>query len=188
MSSEEAQARAAGEALAAELSGALSQLQALRSSQQHNDGRLERQRHERDQIRAELLSLEALQKAALGEKHPQAASWIAGIRSIVEAPRLAQLLEVEQGWERAVETVLGDYLEAVRVDSLEELESSLRTLAGGSVGFFETAATSGAAPQSKNPHRVAHFPRGFVLGRFPYAGPRPDPRPAMAGIRKPSPT
>src|SRR3984957_3068033 len=145
LSVEEAQARAVGEALAGELSGALSQLQALRSSQQLNDGRLERQRHERDQIRAELLSLEALQKAALGEKHPQAANWITGIQSIVEAPRLAQLLEVEAGWERAVETVLGDYLEAVRVDSLEELESSLRTLGGGSVGFFESAAATGVA-------------------------------------------
>jgi len=145
LSDEEAQARAVGEALAGELSGVLSQLQALRSAQQLNDGRLERQRHERDQIRAELLSLEALQKAALGEKHPQAANWIAGIRSIAEAPRLAQLLEVEAGWERAVETVLGDYLEAVRVDSLEQLESSLRTLTDGSVGFFESAAASSTA-------------------------------------------
>lgn len=109
LSAEEAQARAVGEALATELSGALSQLQALRSAQQLTDGRLERQRHERDQIRAELLSLEALQQAALGEKHPQAANWIAGIRSIAEAPRLAQLLEVDRAgsvpWKRCSGTI-----------------------------------------------------------------------------------
>jgi hypothetical protein len=29
--------------------------------------------------------------------------------------------------------------------------------------------------------------RGFVLGRFPYAGPGPNERPAMAGVREPSP-
>jgi chromosome segregation protein len=143
---QEARARTVGESLAGELSGALSQLQALRSSQQQADERLERLRHERDQIRAELMSLEALQKAALGEKHPQAANWLAGLEGLAGAPRLAQLVEVAEGWERAVETVLGDYLEAVRVDSLQPLEHSLRTLAGGSVGFFETTASGAAAP------------------------------------------
>jgi hypothetical protein len=39
-----------------------------------------------------------------------------------------------------------------------------------------------------NPHNVAPVPRGFVLGRFPYAGPMPLARSAMAGIRKPSPS
>ena len=42
--------------------------------------------------------------------------------------------------------------------------------------------------KSSNPHNLAPAPRGFVLGRFPYAGPSPHGRPAMAGIRKPSPT
>ena len=41
--------------------------------------------------------------------------------------------------------------------------------------------------KSSNPHNLAPAPRGFVLGRFPYAGASPHGRPAMAGIRKPSP-
>ncbi len=56
------------------------------------------------------------------------------------------MLEVGAGWERAVETVLGDYLEAVRVDSLDALESSLGALAGGSVGFFEARRRRRAPP------------------------------------------
>ncbi|MGA8707387.1 MAG: chromosome segregation protein SMC, partial [Steroidobacteraceae bacterium] len=147
-SEQEAQARAVADALDGELKQALAQVQSLRSAQQLADGRLERLRQERDQIRGELLSLEALQKAALGEKDPQAAGWLAGVPGAAEAPRLAQMLEVGAGWERAVETVLGDYLEAVRVDSLDSLESSLGALAGGSVGFFEGAGAAAAAGQS----------------------------------------
>jgi hypothetical protein len=41
-----------------------------------------------------------------------------------------------------------------------------------------------AAAESSNPHNVALVARGFVHGRFPYAGPCPDAPPAMAGIRK----
>jgi hypothetical protein len=48
-------------------------------------------------------------------------------------------------------------------------------------------ATAAATPESSYPHNVALVPRGFVLGRFPYAGQRQDPRTVMAGIRKPSP-
>ena len=145
LSEREAQSRAAAESLAGELNQALAQVQALRSSEQLADGRLQRLRHERDQIRAELMSLDALQKAALREKNPLAAGWLSGLPGVADAPRLAQLLEVDEGWERAVETVLGDYLEAVRVEALEPLESSLATLAGGSVGFFERASASGVA-------------------------------------------
>jgi chromosome segregation protein len=144
---QEAQSRAVAESLSGELNQALAQVQALRSSEQLADGRLERLRHERDQIRAELMSLDALQKAALREKNPQAASWLSALPGIADAPRLAQLLEVEEGWERAVETVLGDYLEAVRVEALEPLESSLAGLGAGSVGFFE-AAGAGSSPHA----------------------------------------
>jgi chromosome segregation protein len=145
---QEAQARAVAEALTGELSQAVSQLQTLRSSQQLADGRLERLRQERDQFRAELLSLDALQKAALGEKDPLAARWLSTLKGLTEAPRMAQLLEVKAGWERAVETVLGDYLEAVRVESLESLEESLASLTGGSVGFFVAAGVAGSAPET----------------------------------------
>ena len=48
----------------------------------------------------------------------KAAEWLAGA-GLTNRPRVAQTLEVEAGWERAVETALGDYLEAVCVDGLD---------------------------------------------------------------------
>ena len=135
----EAAARAVADTLARELEGAVAEVQKLRATQQSTDGRLEALRQEREQARAELMSLEALQKAALREKNPRAGAWLSALADTGSQPRLAETLDVEAGWERAVETVLGDYLEAVGVAALEQLESSLPGLEGGSVTFFEHA-------------------------------------------------
>lgn len=154
LSGQESQARSVADALGQELQQALLQVQSLRTSQQQADTRLQQLRQERDQVRAELLSLEALQKAALGEKDAQAARWLSGLAGIQAAPRLAQLLDVDAGWERAVETVLGDYLEAVRVDSLDALADSLPSLGGGTIGFFEAGAPARATAETALAARV----------------------------------
>ena len=53
------------------------------------------------------------------------------------------------GWELAVETALGDYLEAVCVDSLDELVAPLERLARGRVALFESAAAhAGSQPRA----------------------------------------
>jgi chromosome segregation protein len=161
LSEREAAARVAADALGRELEAALNQVQQLRSTQQGADGRLERLRRERDQARSELMSLEALQKAALREKNPRAGAWLAGISSGTHRPRLAETLDVQTGWERAVETVLGDYLEAVGVEALEQLEPTLSSLDAGSLTFFEhlrtdaPAAAGTLAEQVRGPNAVS---------------------------------
>ncbi|HEX4023594.1 MAG TPA: chromosome segregation protein SMC [Steroidobacteraceae bacterium] len=142
----EAQGRSLADTLAQQLSDALSQVQQLRAAQQGADGRLERLRHEREQARSELISLEALQKAALREKNPRTGAWLAALPAAANRPRLAEMLEVEAGWERAVETVLGDYLEAIGIDGLEQLEQALPQLPTGQLTFFEAAAGPPAGP------------------------------------------
>ena len=135
----ETEARALAESLGAELSGALEQVQQLRVEQQQSDARLERLRQEREHARSELMSLEALQQAALREKNARAQGWLAALPGAQARPRLAETLEVDAGWERAVETVLGDYLEAVEVETLDALAAPLDGLDGGSLSFFEPA-------------------------------------------------
>src|SRR5207253_1421987 len=85
----------------------------------------------------ELTSLEALQAAALSDHAGQAAEWLRGA-GLAARPRLAADLEVEPGWERAVETALGDYLEAVCVERLEELSGALGGLAAGRLTLVES--------------------------------------------------
>ncbi|HSD52596.1 MAG TPA: chromosome segregation protein SMC [Burkholderiales bacterium] len=86
-----------------------------------------------------IVSLEALQRAALGESGGRVVEWLAA-SGFVGRPRLAQQLNVDAGWERAVETVLGAYLEAVCVDSIDDVAAALGSLDKGSVGFFASAS------------------------------------------------
>jgi chromosome segregation protein len=104
------------------------QLDQLRESLQNDRGRL--------------ASLEALQEAALGKPSPQVSEWL-DAHALSERERLAQELIVEPGWERAAETVLGAYLQAISVDSIDALANSLPELAGGGLTLIESSAARG---------------------------------------------
>ncbi len=150
---EEARARAVGEALARTLSHAQERFQALRAEQLAAEGRLEQARGEREAARAEVTSLEALQAAALSDHAGQTNEWLreAGLSA---RPRLATLLEVQDGWERAVETVLGDYLEAVCVEGLDAVSGSLARLSTGRVTLVESGPGVANVPESTLAARV----------------------------------
>ncbi|HYB31854.1 MAG TPA: chromosome segregation protein SMC [Steroidobacteraceae bacterium] len=144
---EESQARAAGTQLAEALAAAQGQVQALRAAQLAAEGQLEQARGVREAARAELTSLEALQAAALSGQAGQATEWLES-SGLGGRPRLAAALEVEPDWERAVETALGDYLEAVCVAQLDEVSAALGSLTAGRVTLLESDGSvhAGAAP------------------------------------------
>jgi chromosome segregation protein len=89
-----------------------------------------------------LEALEALQQAA----HSNASSiaWLES-RGLQSAPRLVAQLAVEAGWEAAVETVLGFWLDSVLVDDPAALAASLAELAGQDKGVDLTLLGGGAA-------------------------------------------
>ena len=109
------------------------------------DGELVRQLDENrsalQALRGTLASLEALQQAALGRGGGKVTEWLEG-QGLADRPRLAERLSVRPGWETAVETVLGDYLEAVCVDGLDDVAQALQGLTHGDASFFDI----GAAP------------------------------------------
>jgi len=79
-------------------------------------------------------SLEALQQAALASDKGNDDGWIEG-HGLDGFPRLAQSIQAESGWEKAVELVLGTRLEAICIDDaawidrcLDELPQSRFTL------------------------------------------------------------
>lgn len=81
------------------------------------------------QIKSEQISLQALQQAALGQKDESSMQWLAQ-HQLSDFPRLAQALKVEPGYELAVETVLGDYLQAVCVPDLDPVAHLVGSLKG----------------------------------------------------------
>ncbi len=87
------------------------------------------------QINSEFISLQALQQAALGQKDESAMQWLAQ-HDLSQFPRLAQSIKVDSGYERAVETVLGDYLQAVCVPDLDPVANLVNSLQGN-VQFLE---------------------------------------------------
>mgnify|MGYP005811815923 CR=1 FL=1 len=140
-------AHEADENLQQELTDCLGMLQELRSRQHETERDLERARAEREKARAEKVSLDALQKAALGETDREAGKWLAAV-GLEARPRVTAQLEVDAGWERGVEAVLGDALEAVQVDSLDEAAARLGELAGGHVMLVEGAGAESGAGSS----------------------------------------
>ncbi len=65
--------------------------------------------------KARLTSLETLQESALGRSGDARQAWLEH-RGWAQAPRLGELLSVDEGWQRAVEVVLGDALQGVCLD------------------------------------------------------------------------
>jgi len=93
-----------------------------------------------------LASLEALQEVALGKTMPGVNVWLE-THDLIGKPRLGQSLTVKPGWERAVETVLGSYLQAVCVDELDKVAGSLAKLPQGGLMLIE----QGDSVRTKDP-------------------------------------
>ena len=106
---------------------------------------------------ARLASLEALQHAALGQDQKQVARWLAE-RGLADAPRLGELIEVEPGFERAVEAVLGDLLEAVVIAAPHALAPD--QLPGGILALVGSAALNEAERLALSSDSLASKVRG----------------------------
>ena len=141
---QESQARTASDELSKTLGTALERVQSLRSEQLIVEKALETARAERERTRGELTSLEALQRAALTHDAGRASEWLEGA-GLGNRPRVTEALEVDSGWERAVETALGDYLEAVCVERIDSAAETLAGLAKGRVTLIESAPGAGEA-------------------------------------------
>jgi chromosome segregation protein len=136
LADKESQARLKSESLADTLAHALDVVQTLRAEQIAVEARLQSARTDRERNQKDLVSLEALQKAALSHEAGRATEWLAG-RGLAGNTRVGQTLDVESGWERAVETALGDYLEAVCVDRLDDVAGALDGFNSGRVALVE---------------------------------------------------
>jgi len=131
------------EALEARVSEVAATLEQLRTRQRELVSATDSSRRELQQAQGRVVSLEALQKAALGQAQGKVSDWLAA-NALNNQPRLAQRLSVSGGWDRAVETVLGDYLQAVCVDKLDDVAAVLGTLSAGSVTFLSQTSSNAA--------------------------------------------
>ncbi|MGH1373456.1 MAG: chromosome segregation protein SMC [Cellvibrionaceae bacterium] len=90
-------------------------------------------------MRGRHASLEALQQAAMGEKSEAVSEWLKE-QSLTANPRLAEGVEVSDGWDKAVETVLGNTLQAVCVDGIDAVSDVVGELTQGELVLIDSAA------------------------------------------------
>jgi chromosome segregation protein len=83
-------------------------------------------------------SLEALQHAALGQEESAASSWLARL-GLDRSRRLGESLQVEAGWETAVETALSGFLDSVLVDGSHALAAEFSALDNADVALLDAA-------------------------------------------------
>ncbi|MBK1723401.1 chromosome segregation protein SMC [Thiocystis violacea] len=92
------------------------------------------------EAKGRLASLTALQDAAMADTDAERARWLAE-HGLADAPRLVDHLEVDPGWERAVETLLGDALRAVGAEGLDAYRDTPGALIPGLV-LLDTQASA----------------------------------------------
>jgi chromosome segregation protein len=112
---EAGEARVVVEEQLASVTAALGQQQ---QEQREVQVQLDQARSRRQSLQGRLVSLETLQQSGLDKANKARGQWLKD-NGLDQNQRLAEQLKVESGWETAVETVLGDDLDAVCLDSLQ---------------------------------------------------------------------
>src|SRR5450631_3373737 len=135
--------RDAGQKAATELQELLAELSVARERERGQTQALNALRAKWQQALGSQVSTEALQQAALGKVSGKVTQWLQA-QSLDLKPRVAQQLRVDRGWERAVETVLGAYLEAVCVDGLDGVADLLGSFDGGHLAVVTVGEDSGS--------------------------------------------
>lgn len=150
LSSEEMRISEHGENLAAKLENTNNTILEMRATIEDSTTQLGELRNRSTEVRGNLTSLQVLQQAALGKKDEKTTQWLERQGYMAE-PRLAELIQVENGWELAVEAVLGSTLEAVCVAGIETLSAALDNLEQGRLTFLNKAAYPQSNGESINP-------------------------------------
>ncbi len=124
----------------AEMKQLVERIEAQREENQLIASRLDEQRSNLQGIRGRFASLEALQQAALGQQDDAEMEWLER-HKLKANERLGEQIKVEDKWAIAVETVLGDYLQAVSVDGLDTVSKMLADFDKGSLNFVSSSST-----------------------------------------------
>ncbi|TQV76912.1 chromosome segregation protein SMC [Aliikangiella marina] len=121
----------------------MEQISEMREVRRTRQSEIDKTRSELQKVQSRHISLSALQKAALGSDNKHVENWLEQ-NNINNNKRLAQEIKVDSGWEKAVEIVLGDYLDAVSLDRLDDMLDGLDQLESGSIAIIDASiANSG---------------------------------------------
>ncbi len=133
-----------------QLDSSAEKLDQQRSDNHHLTNELDALRSQLQTMRGRHASLEALQQAALGEKSKAVGQWLER-QSLHQQPRAAESIRVQEGWDKALETVLGNQLQAVCVDGFDSLAGLLGELKQGELILLDSRARASVSSTNKAP-------------------------------------
>lgn len=142
---------------------AAEQVQTLRSRERDLATELDEWRGKHQLARGRQASLEALQQAALGRGNNLANQWLeqAGLSG---TSRLADRIKVTAGWEKAVETVLAQDLQAVCLaDAFDQHAARLPDFEKGSLTLLDSRNNASAPAPSSLLEVVSDAPEAAAL-------------------------
>jgi chromosome segregation protein len=150
----------------AQLDAAMAVIGSLRDDTAQYVQQLDESRLQLQALVGRQASLQALQQAALGNTNDSVNTWLAA-QQLDNRPRLAQQLRVNNGWEVAVETVLGSYLQAVCVDSIDALAQQATAIDKGTLLLVDG---NGTAPNVSQANWLAQQVEGAASAKTLLAG------------------
>jgi chromosome segregation protein len=128
--------------------GLNSRIEQIRQKLRGINEQLSQERNRLQTLLGRQASLEALQQQALGSKDKDRQKFLESAQ-LTGRPRLVDGLKVQSGWEQAVETVLGEHLQAICVEDVAALADALKGFTAGQLTLrdsqFKGAAAQGNA-------------------------------------------
>ncbi len=152
-------------ALDSDVDRCLAELLAAREDIPIREAGLDEARQHLQSLRLEFANLHAVQQAALGRADDTLRDWLAA-QGLDAAARVGETLSVAPGWEHAVEMVLGEFLQGLRVDDADRYVNALPALCGGHLALLEAridAAPGGDLPSLVSLIRSSDMKLGSVL-------------------------
>ncbi len=127
---------------------------------------LDEAREKLQTLKGRRTSLEALQKAAMGDDGA-VSDWL-NRHELDAEPRLADQVQVDEGWEKALEAVLGDSIQAVAISGFDQVSDWLGDLSHGRLALFSPATVKGSGSKGKllRDHVQGQVPEGLLAGVY----------------------
>lgn len=101
------------------------------------------------QAKGKLASLKTLQESTLGKDNPDISQWLQKMGLSQNTPRLVEMLQVENGWEKALETVLEHYLQALCINDFNEFLNKIKELPNGKLAILSNQTQNSSHYQNK---------------------------------------
>ena len=157
LTAEEQRKRQAREEFDRHLAETAEQIRKLREQDQKLSSLVDERQAQLQDGQGRYASLEALQQAALGGGDESVQQWLS-TSGLDADKRVAQSLEVAVGWEKAVETVLGDFLQAVCVSDVEPLTQGIAELKAGKLTLLDARPSDRPAAEHSLAAKVSGAP------------------------------